>query len=81
MMRGVLWVNDKIVHCTNFVQLFVFFFPCFPRRLLLLRHLLLLLFSLPEIDAYSLSFLIPFSLDFLGCTWCYVFFLDIIFIV
>ena len=49
-------------------------FAYFPGHLLLLRHLLLLLFSLPGNDAYSFSFLILFSLDFLGCTWCYVFF-------
>ena len=75
---GVLWLNDKIAHCTNFVPLSFFLFlfssACFPGRLLLLRHLLLLLlFSLPGNVAYFF-FLILFSFDFLGRKWCYVFF-------
>ena len=57
---GVLWLNDKIAHCTNFVPLsfFFFFFPsaCFQGRLLLLRHYLLLLFSLSENNDYFFFF-------------------------
>ena len=71
---GVLWLNDKIAHCTNFVPLSFFFFfssTYFHGRLLLLRYhlLLLLLFSLSENNAYFFFFfLILFSFDFLGCT-------------
>ena len=59
-VEGVLWLNDKIAHCTNFVPLsFLFYFfssTCFHGHLLILRNylllLLLLLFSIYENNAY-----------------------------
>ena len=56
-VEGVLWLNDKIAHCTNFIALSFFFFfssTCFHGRLLLIKnYLLLLLLSISENNAYS----------------------------
>ena len=86
-MGGVLWLNNKIAHCSNFVPLFFFFFfACFSGRLLLLRHYLLfiiIIFTLWEqCLLFFFIFLNPFFFWFSGLyvvLRCFFFKLDMIF--